>query len=261
MVTGAQIYTARVMHKRLFPKENTFAYGVYYMALPLPAEKIASVWGTFDPHDVGYRDGRDPLGWVRDLLQTHSLNASVHTIVLLTMPKVFGYVFNPVRFYLCFDAQKSLRDVVCEVHNTFGEQHSYVCFHADHRPLDGETWFCGHKVFHVSPFLERRGTYRFRFDWQEHRLGIWIDYYDEHNNKQLITALWGTFSPLTKKNWRLAFWRHPLVTLKAIILIHRQALRLALNGLRYRPKPPALPETVTVCDQQPKDQSIPSSVR
>lgn len=252
MVEGGQIYTARVMHKRLFPKENTFAYGVYYMALPLPAEKISSVWGTFDPRDVGYRDGRDPLEWVRGLLTDQGLCEIIETITLITMPKIFGYVFNPVSFYLCFNTQRALRAVVCEVHNTFGEQHSYVCFNADHRPLDADTWFCGQKVFHVSPFLERNGTYRFRFDWQEHRLGIGIDYYDENGKKQLITTLWGTFSPLTKKNWRLAFWRHPLVTLKAIVSIHRQALRLALYGLRYKPKPPALPETVSVCDKQPK---------
>ncbi len=253
MVKGPQIYTARVMHKRLFPKENTFSYGVYYMALPLPAETISSVWGTFDPHDVGYRDGRDPLEWVRDILSAQGLSEHVHTIILITMPKVLGYVFNPVSFYLCLDTQNALRAVVCEVHNTFGEQHSYVCFHADHRPLDSETWICGQKVFHVSPFLERNGTYRFRFDWQEDRLGVWIDYYDENDNKQLITALWGTFSPLTKKNWRLAFWRHPLVTLKAIVLIHRQALRLALYGIGYKPKPTQRPDTVSVCEGQKTD--------
>jgi DUF1365 family protein len=253
MVKGPQIYTARVMHKRLFPKDNTFSYGVYYMALPLPAEKISSIWGTFDPHDVGYRDGRDPLGWVRDILSAQGLSEHVHTIILITMPKVLGYVFNPVSFYLCLDTQNALRAVVCEVHNTFGEQHSYLCFNANHHPLDSETWICGQKVFHVSPFLERNGTYRFRFDWQEDRLGVWIDYYDENDNKQLITALWGTFSPLTKKNWRLAFWRHPLVTLKAIVLIHRQALRLALYGIRYKPKPPQRPDTVSVCEGQKTD--------
>ena len=55
-----QIFTAKVTHKRLFPRENCFTYGVYYLALPLPAPEIPNKIVRFDAKDLGYRDGRDP---------------------------------------------------------------------------------------------------------------------------------------------------------------------------------------------------------
>ena len=56
--------------------------------------------------------------------------------MLITMPKVLGYIFNPVSFYLCLDLEKQLRAVIAEVHNTFGEQHSYLCAHTNHTTIE-----------------------------------------------------------------------------------------------------------------------------
>lgn len=166
--------------------------------------------------------------------------------MLITMPRVLGYVFNPVSFYLCFDENKQLRAVINEVHNTFGEQHSYLCAKKDSTAIHSEEWMEAEKLFHVSPFLERIGYYRFRFDIGEEKLGILIDYYDKENNKQLITALTGTLSPLTRKSLAIAFWTHPLVTLKAISLIHWQAIKLVAKGIRYISKPKAKDEKLTI---------------
>lgn len=156
------------------------------------------------------------------------------------MPRILGYVFNPVSFYFCLDSDSNLRATLCEVHNTFGEQHTYLCAHPDHSPIGSQDWLEADKIFHVSPFLERSGVYRFRFDLRPDKLGIWIDFYDKSQNKQLITSLIGNFSPLTPQLLRNTFWRHPLVTLKVISLIHWQALRLVCKGIRYIPKPKQL---------------------
>ncbi|MFT2621703.1 DUF1365 family protein, partial [Escherichia coli] len=64
--------------------------------------------------------------------------------------------------------------------------------------------------------------------------------------KQLITSLVGNFEPLTDDSLRRAFWRHPLVTMKSISLIHFQALKLVMKGIRYIVKPIQLPQRVTV---------------
>lgn len=245
MVVAPSLLTARVMHKRLFPKENAFHYGVYYLALPLPAAPIPGHLASFDAKDLGYRDGRDPTPWVRAALTDYGLNALTATILLVTMPRVLGYTFNPVSFYLCCDGAGALRAVVCEVHNTFGEQHSYVCALPDHGPITATTWLEAKKVFHVSPFLTRTGTYKFRFDFRNDRLGVWIDYYDAEQKKQLVTALTGTFTPLNRQSLRRAFWSHPLVTLKSIMLIHWQAVRLVLKGLRIIRLPPQTKPTMT----------------
>lgn len=237
MEIAPQIFTAKVMHKRIFPKENSFTYGVYYLALPLPAAPIPGRLSRFDASDVGCRDGSDPSVYAKEILGEYGLEKATQHIMLITMPRVLGYIFNPVSFYLCLDQTKRLKAVIAEVHNTFGEQHAYLCAKADHAPIEADEWLEADKLFHVSPFLEREGHYRFRFSLQDNKLGIWIDYYDKEKNKQLLTALTGSLQPLTKQSLRKAFLSHPLVTLKTIMLIHRQALKLVRKRIPYIPKP------------------------
>lgn len=266
MVIAPQLYTASVVHKRLFPRENAFHYGVYYLALPLPAEPVPGRLASFHLRDVGKRDGSDPTPWVRNILSDYDLDSKTKRIILVTMPRVLGYVFNPVSFYLCLDNVNALIAVLCEVHNTFGEQHNYLCANADHAPITADQWLEAEKVFHVSPFLDRCGNYKFRFDFTEKKLGIWIDYYDAAQQKQLITSLTGSFEPLTIQALRRAFWRHPLVAAKAIALIHWQALKLAMKSIRVVPKPAQLPERITAtrnlkkCKAEKATREMPASL-
>ena len=245
MEIAPQIFTAKVMHKRLFPKQNVFNYRIYYIAMPLPATPLPSIVQTFPLNDLGYKDGRDLEGWVRAILDPYGLSQPVSEITVLAMPRVLGYVFNPVTFYLCLDEDKNLRAVVSEVHNTFGEHHSYLCAHPDNQPIKAKDWLDAEKLFHVSPFLERSGHYRFRFDVRGGRLGIWINYFDADNNRQLLTSLVGTLSPLTPRSLRYAFLSHPLVALKAMVLIHWQALKLVFKGIKYISKPKQRAVTLT----------------
>lgn len=256
MVIAPQLFTAQVMHSRIFPRRNSFNYGVYYLVLPLPTAPVPGRLASFHAKDVGLRDGSDPTQWVRGILTEYSLNELTHDIVLVAMPRVLGYVFNPVSFYFCLDADGQTRAVLCEVHNTFGEQHSYLCAHADHRPIMSGDWLEADKVFHVSPFLPREGSYKFRFDLRADKLGIWIDYYDAANNKQLLTSLTGEFTPLTAVNLQRAFWRYPLVALKAVLLIHWQALKLVAKGIRYIPRSTQLAEKVAASRELRKPSNL-----
>lgn len=233
-----QIYHAKIFHKRLFPKINQFVYGAYYLALPLPAKKLPSRFLSFNNKDHGFCDGRDVYIWAREILEKDGLNEIITNIILITMPSILGYVFNPVSFFLNFDKDKQLRAVICEVHNTFKEQHSYLCIKADHSPISKDEWLEADKLFHVSPFLERNGYYKFRFALADDNLGIWIDYFDEEGNKQLATSLTGNFGELNAKSLRFLFWRYPFVTVKVITLIHWQAIKLLSKGIRYIAKPP-----------------------
>lgn len=244
MVTDPQLFSASVMHKRFFPRENAFRYKVYYLVLPLPAASIPGRLASFDCKDVGKRDGSDPVHWYRSILSDYKLDDQTQHMLLVTMPRILGYVFNPVSFCLCLDAARDLCAVICEVHNTFGEQHSYICANADHAPITAGQWLEADKVFHVSPFLPRQGNYKFRFDLKGDRLGIWIDYHDgEH--QQLMTSLTGKLAPLTAQSLRQAFWQHPLVAMKTIVLIHWQALKLMMKGIGHISKPAQLSAKVT----------------
>lgn len=237
------IMFGRVMHKRLFPKVNAFNYGIYYLALPLSKYKNSSLpvnkraLLSFHDADHGARDGSDLESWVRNILEKAKIQEADGEIVLISMPRILGYVFNPVSFWLCHDKQGQVRAVLCEVNNTFGQTHTYLCAHPDHKPIKSDDILKGEKLFHVSPFLPREGHYEFRFDVTNTRCGLWINYHAANGQKQLVTALSGQMAAMNKNTLRKAFWTYPLVTVKAITLIHWQALKIILKGIKYIPKP------------------------
>ena len=253
---SSRLLFANVMHKRLFPKVNSFSYKVYYLAFDIDRmEELADrPWfgldraGVSSLHrkDHGPCDGSDLASWARTLLDEHVPGLDIRRIVLVAMPRILGYGFNPVSFWLCLDDADSLRAVICEVHNTFGERHVYLCRNEDHSAIERTNPIETMKTFHVSPFMERNGHYRFRFDYREDRFGVWIDYYHKDGRKQLLTSLTGSFVPNTQARRLAAFFTCPLVTLKTITMIHWQALKLVLKGIRYVPRPPQLDERVVV---------------
>ncbi len=255
----------QVMHKRLFPKVNGFTYGLYYLLLPL--SKISALSGnwrfgmnrpalmSFYAADHGDRQGGDLQVWARSLLDRCGISAE-GDIMLLTMPRIFGHVFNPVSFWFCHDAAGAVRAVICAVNNTFGETHSYICRPEAGGVIEADTWLEAEKVFHVSPFLKREGKYRFRFALKCSNIGIWIDYYDAAQNKQLLTSLTGSCVSMTDSSRRRAFWRYPLVALVALARIHWHAVRLVLKRVKYVPKPEQAFEKISVSSPLPPKKEV-----
>ncbi|MPV85431.1 DUF1365 domain-containing protein [Ostreibacterium oceani] len=241
-----QLLSARVMHQRLDPKKNGFSYGVYYIAIPLASiangrlGKIMPVnrFGlhSFYSKDHGYRDNRSLQTWIDDRLSEHGI-ALPHQVVLITMPRILGYVFNPVSFWLCYNQNNELYCTVNEVNNTFGETHSYLCHPQNGQPIDKNQWMQADKQFHVSPFLPREGYYWFRYHITAKHAQIQIDYYGKNNQKTLITTVNGAFSPLSRASLRRAWYKTPLLTIKVITLIHYQALKILGKKIRHIKKP------------------------
>jgi DUF1365 family protein len=240
------IFEGKVMHHRFFPKQNGFVYKTYNILLSLdkeppssllPKNKISTI--SFHPNDHGgeTENFNDLETWARGILRQYKIDKADGQIRLMAMPRIFGYVFNPVSFWLCYDKQENLRAVIAEVRNTFSEKHVYLCAHSDQRPITKEETIEAEKLFHVSPFLHRHGHYEFRFHCEGEKIAIWIDYYHENGQKQLATSLIGTTKPMTKKSLNQTLWRYPLITLKTIMLIHWQALKLVTKGIRYISKP------------------------
>ena len=242
---------ARVMHARLIPKRNAFNYGVYYIALPLSRmtdceiRRDAFSFASFYNEDHGPCDGSSLVTWAEKILAEHGISEADGEITLVCMPRILGYVFNPVSFWICHDRQGNIRAVICEVHNTFGERHSYLCARPDHSPITVNDRLVAEKIFHVSPFLKRSGYYQFTFDIDHQGLRIQIDYFNEDDQKTLVTSVSGKFSPLTQHSLIQAFLRYPLVTFKAIALIHWQALKIILRGINYVQKPSQRPERLS----------------
>lgn len=251
MEVKPQLFLSKVMHKRFFPKENAFNYNMYYLALPLSQINNLDIklnkggLLSFHEKDHGFKDGRSIEEWVKNILKENSLKINGE-IILITLPRVLGYVFNPVSFYFCFDENQQLKAVISEVNNTFGETHIYICVKENNENINHDEWLEAEKIFHVSPFLERAGKYKFRFNYKADKLGIWIDFFDENGNKKLITSLLGEFQEMNSKSLSKAFWGYPLITFKTIILIHWQALKLAFKKVKYIVKPEQLDKKISL---------------
>ncbi len=247
MEINAKILEAKVMHKRLSPQMKAFTYGLYYLVLPihqlhhkglnkaLAINRFSTI--SFYEKDHGHRDNQSLTSWIMPILKENELHEITDHVLLVTLPRILGYTFNPVSFWLCLDNQNQLRSVLCEVNNTFGETHSYLCTHHNKNVIKKSDTLSTKKLFFVSPFLEREGRYEFTFSYQDDKLGIWIDFFDKNNHKQLITSLTGNLSPLTKGYVRKMFWKYPLVTLKTIGLIHWQAIKLINKKIKRITKP------------------------
>lgn len=244
MALSNGLLVADVAHARLAPKKHSLKYKVYYLCFALSAMESLqgrflslrrwNLFGYFE-RDHGF-GGQPNRQWIKQLLSDWKVPQADGEVVLLTMPRVLGYGFNPVSFWFCLDTSGQPRAVVAEVNNTFGERHCYLCVHPGRRPITKDDWLRTDKVFHVSPFLNVRGEYHFRFSYAEEKVGVWIDYYDG-GEKVLVTSLVGKRQELSDASLLTAFFRYPLVTFKVIALIHYHALRLVMKGIQYNRKP------------------------
>ena len=237
------LYECRVMHERFIPRHNRFSYGAFWFYLNLDEIPALSqrqhLFGLCSPHPYQFRqsdhlniDSPAPGGLkerVRYWLGTQGVETEdTDSIWLLTLPRVFGYVFNPVSFYFVFKADGTPVVAIAEVGNTYGEQKPYLVpiVPDPNGPKTNRFRTVVPKLFYVSPFSPLEWHFDFRLRTPGTHLAISVD--DVHGQKQtaLATRLTGVRRPLTDWNlFRLSF-RYPLVTLRVIFLIHWQAFRL-----------------------------------
>lgn len=273
----ALIGFGQVRHVRRRPALHAFHYGSYFLMLPMRSIQMQrdtkdeketgrnalpinrAGWLSF--HDADHGDGRLPdqggaLAWLIEILDKEGIHDAAGEIWLQTFPRVLGYTFKPVSFWYCHRADNSLAAIVAEVHNTFGERHSYL--------LDAPRW--GHtevasKVFHVSPFCEVKGDYQFRFmrthlNGQE-RLVARVDHFDE-NGPLIETSMSGTLVPANAKALKKALWTFPFFTFAVVARIHWHALLLWLKRVPFFTKP-VPPESLVTRGGTPSIASSKSS--
>ena len=237
----------QTFHGRKGAIDNAFRYSVDYVLLD--AERPACLpwlfrrnrpWivSLFDRDHGGNPKAGAGAVWVREVLYTAGFT-DIGRIELLAQPRVLGHVFNPVSFWLIHDPADRLRAVIAEVTNTYGDRHSYLCHNEGFRPITPRDVLSARKCFHVSPFQPIEGSYTFRFDITDDRIGIWIDL--TIGNRGLLATLTGPRQALTNGSLLSMLLRRPLGSRRVLGLIHWQALKLWWKGaaFRARPEPPA----------------------
>jgi len=247
--TPASLYLGAVMHARLKPMGHRFTYDVMNTLIDIDrlAEANRMSWlfrvnrrGVFSFHerDHGPRDGTPLRAHVDRLLRARGVDLADGRVLLLCYPRLFSYVFNPLSVYYCYDAGGALAALIYEVRNTFSGIHSYVL------PVDaGEASEAGirqvqDKTFYVSPFIDMAMRYHFRMVPPGDAVKIRILETDAEG-PLLAATFSGRRHDLTTRRLLAALLRLPLVTLKIMVAIHFEALRLWLKGARIYPRPAA----------------------
>jgi DUF1365 family protein len=158
-------------------------------------------------------------------------------VELLTHCRIFGYVFNPMSVFYCYDHADELSLVVAEVNNTYGDRHSYVL------PVgDASFEWRTKKLMHVSPFFQPdAGSYRWELPPPAERVSLGVDL-TRDGATVLAARLSLSRRPLTDGSLASALVRYPFMTAKVIGAIHFEALRLWLKGARFWARPPYDPE-------------------
>lgn len=250
MTHHSALYHGTVRHRRFVPRPHAFSYRVFQLYLDLAElDEVFRgrwLWSLNRPNLASFRE-RDylPAGdgsrldeRARRLVAERTGTRPEGPIRLLTHPRYYGIVFNPVSFFYCFDAaDRAVETVIAEVHNTpWNERHCYVLDAAAARDADGAYRFRVTKAFHVSPFLAMDYTYNWRMTAPGERLAVHM-----RNERDGAAEFDATLSlhrePLTAATMARALARHPFMTGKVVAAIYWQALRLWWKGTPYQPHP------------------------
>jgi DUF1365 family protein len=236
----SHLVAGKVRHSRARPTRYDLEHDVFYFALDL--DELDEVQrrtrlvrrnrrALFSFRDADYMPTPAPdlPAAMRAHLRAEGLELATSRITLVTNLRLFGYVFNPASFYLCRDEHGTLRAVVIEVHNTYGERHLYTL-----RPeAPGGKFSAGmDKAFFVSPFIGLEG--RYRVSVRDEAGGLYIGINLREGGEHLLsTSLALRRLPLTSRTLLRLLSRNPLVTHKTIVMIHWHALRLWLRRVPF----------------------------
>jgi hypothetical protein len=254
----SSLYECEVMHCRYAPKTHRFAYRIFMLAVdldeldslgsgnPLLSVNRRNLYsfreGDYMPtgepihNGVGGPPGAAPRLKDRVLgyLAERGVSLPGGRIVLLTLPRVAGYLFNPVSFYFCYDSAGKPAAAIAEVTNTFREMKPYFLGPGTLTSADGRATFHGRmpKFFYVSPFSDVDVAFDFQLRDLGDDLSIRIDDF-KGDERTLASALTGRQRPLTAARLAWCSLKYPLITAKIIALIHVHALLLRMKQVPW----------------------------
>lgn len=253
--SAASLYFGKVTHTRIKPKMHRFNYNIFSLVIDLDrypdANNTSIMFGvnsraliSFHEKDHGPRDGSSLRDYIDKLLFDGGIEQPAK-VLLWCNPRVFGYTFNPLSIYFCYDAKDEVCALVYQVNNTFGETHSYVAKVSDNQTKTSAIKNSAQKRFYVSPFLDMDLRYDFRIQPPYNDLKVHILEHDE-TGPILSATFSGKYKALNSKNLVLGMLKTFGLTWKITAGIHFEALILWFKGVKLtkRPAPPVKPSYI-----------------
>ena len=233
------IYNGVIKHQRFKPIKHSLNYKTFSLLVDLDEiETLANNISIFSLNkfnifsfynlDHGERDGSSIKDWVLKNIKKFNISNNITKIKLLCYPRIFGYVFNPLSIFYCYE-NNDLRAIFYEVKNTFNEQHTYIFKIKDNEKIEQKC----KKKFYVSPFMNMETYYNFKLLNPEDRLSIFIKQTDGEETVLTATQT-GEKREFSFKQLLINFFKYPLMTIKIISSIHYEAFFLWKKGAVYR---------------------------
>ena len=149
-----------------------------------------------------------------------------YNIFLLTSPKFFGYIFNPISIYFVY-YKKKIEFIIYEVRNTHHEKHMYFkklnAYNLKKHQIN--------KKFYVSPFLKMNLKYFFNINFKKNGLKIMINAISK--KEKLYTGMNIKFINLTDKNLLFTAIKRFFYAQKIMIMIHYQAIKILFKKRNF----------------------------
>jgi DUF1365 family protein len=213
-------------------------------------------WLSFYDRDHGDGSGAALRPQIEAYLQRAGVGIGDGPIRLLTMPRVLGYVFNPISLYYCHQPDGRLSAMVYEVTSTFGLRHAYVIPVPEADQTEGRIRQGAAKALYVSPFMGMEMDYAFRGHVPSETLAMTIDGLDAEG--VLITAgMSGVRHPMTDQALFAALLSLPFLTLKVMAAIHWEALKLWIKGVGLTRQPTPALEPVSIQHRAVESRLVP----
>lgn len=233
----AMIYECEVMHRRLKPEQKRFDYRIFMLSVDLndlPKTPFLGLnkFNLFSLNDRDHINLGKPggikgnlLAWLDQEKITYPPDVRVR---LVTLPRVLGYAFKPVSFYYLSTKEGRPLFAIAEVRNTYHEMKLYLVNGEKNNSFQRTVA----KEFYVSPFSSVEDSFHFKLGLPGNHWAVNIDNLDTEG-VTLVSSIRGKSLPLTGRRLLWYGFKYPLLSLKIILMIHWQALKLWLHKVPY----------------------------